>query len=181
MTKRDTGSSDAGYRHTVEISSHTVWLYSRFTLSLRAIEELLAARKSVATYETVRQWCLTFGQASADEVRWCQPRQGNKKLRSNEATHKEMLPGVEHRRHRYLNNRAEVPHQPTRQQERPIAGSSRRAKRNVFSLPTPNVLRTRCHRRNASAYRNVRAEAFKTWRQVTCAQRPQQAVTGWLS
>jgi hypothetical protein len=59
-------------------SSVTLSLYLRFTLSLRDVEELLAARGIVVTYETVRQWAVKFGQAFANEVRRRQPRQGDK-------------------------------------------------------------------------------------------------------
>jgi len=45
---------------------------------LRDVEELLAARGIVVTYETVRQWCLKFGQGFANEVRRRQPRRGDK-------------------------------------------------------------------------------------------------------
>ena len=45
----------AGHRYPTEIISHAVWLYFRFTLSFRGIEELLAARGVVVTYEAVRQ------------------------------------------------------------------------------------------------------------------------------
>ena len=48
----------AGYRYPSEIISHAVWLYFRFALSFREIEELLAARGIILTYETIRQWCL---------------------------------------------------------------------------------------------------------------------------
>ena len=44
----------AGHRYPAEIISHTVWLYFRFSLSFRDIEELLAARGIVVTYEAVR-------------------------------------------------------------------------------------------------------------------------------
>jgi len=44
----------AGYRYPAQIISHAVWLYHRFTLSFRDIEELLAARGIVVTYETIR-------------------------------------------------------------------------------------------------------------------------------
>jgi putative transposase len=47
-----------GHRFPSEIISHAVWLYFRFTLSFRDIEELLAARGVIVTYEAVRQWCL---------------------------------------------------------------------------------------------------------------------------
>ncbi len=59
----------AGYRYPVVIISHAVWLYFRFALSFRDIEELLAARGIVLTYETIRQWSLKFGQQFANEIR----------------------------------------------------------------------------------------------------------------
>ena len=51
-----------GFRFPPEMISHAVWLYFRFSLSFRDVEELLAQRGIVVTYETVRQWCLKFGQ-----------------------------------------------------------------------------------------------------------------------
>ena len=51
----------AGYRYPAQIISHAVWLYHRFTLSFRDIEELLAARAIVVSYETIRQWCKKYG------------------------------------------------------------------------------------------------------------------------
>ena len=50
-----------GYRFPQEIISHTVWLYHRFCLSLRDVEELLAERGIFVTYESIRQWCNHFG------------------------------------------------------------------------------------------------------------------------
>jgi putative transposase len=67
----------AGHRYPTEIISHAVWLYFRFTLSFRNVEELLAARSIVVTYETVRQWCLKFGQPFANEIRHRQGRLGD--------------------------------------------------------------------------------------------------------
>lgn len=46
----------AGYRFPVEIISHVVWLYYRFPLSLRMVEEMLAMRGIELSHETVRQW-----------------------------------------------------------------------------------------------------------------------------
>jgi putative transposase len=66
-----------GYRFPPEIISHAVWLYFRFSLSFRDVEELLAQRGIVVTYETVRQWCLTFGQTYANELRRRRPRCGD--------------------------------------------------------------------------------------------------------
>ena len=67
----------AGHRYPPEIISHAVWLVFRFALSFRDIEELLAARGIVVTYEAVRQWCLKFGQSFANEIRRRQGRQGD--------------------------------------------------------------------------------------------------------
>ncbi len=67
----------AGHRYPTEIISHAVWLYFRFTLSFRDVEELLAARGIVVTYETIRQWCLKFGQPFANEIRRRQGRPGD--------------------------------------------------------------------------------------------------------
>ncbi len=50
----DAKNSYAGYRYPAEIISHALWLYFRFTLSDREVEELLAARGIILTYETVR-------------------------------------------------------------------------------------------------------------------------------
>ncbi|WP_201376767.1 IS6 family transposase [Ktedonobacter robiniae] len=67
-----------GYRFLPEIISHAVWLYFRFSLSFRDVEELLAQRGIVVTYETVRKWCLIFGQSYANELRRSRPRGGDK-------------------------------------------------------------------------------------------------------
>jgi putative transposase len=53
-------------------------LYFRFSLSFRDVEELLAQRGIVVSYETVRQWCLKFGQTYANELRRRHPRCGDK-------------------------------------------------------------------------------------------------------
>ena len=46
----------AGYRYPAELIGYAVWLYFRFPLSLRMVEEMLAARGISVTYETIRQW-----------------------------------------------------------------------------------------------------------------------------
>ena len=61
--------SYAGYRFPPEVISYTVWLYFRFPLSLRMVEEMLAARSIDVTYETVRQWALKFGQQAVKRIR----------------------------------------------------------------------------------------------------------------
>ena len=57
------------HRFPSEIISHTVWLYHRFCLSFREVEELLAERGITVTYETVRQWCRKFGPAYARKLK----------------------------------------------------------------------------------------------------------------
>jgi len=51
--------SHAGYRFPAEVISHAVWLYFRFPLSLRMVDEMLAARGIIVSHETVRQWDIT--------------------------------------------------------------------------------------------------------------------------
>src|SRR3954467_3348565 len=70
--------SYAGYRFPAEIISHAVWLYFRFPLSLRHVDEILAARGIVVSHETVRQWGLKFGQTFANQIRRRLPRGGDK-------------------------------------------------------------------------------------------------------
>jgi transposase-like protein len=59
------------HRFPSEIISHAVWLYHRFCLSFREVEELLAERGIVVTYETIRQWCQKFSPDYARR-RYCQ-------------------------------------------------------------------------------------------------------------
>ena len=68
------------YKHSrfpADIISHGVWLYYRFCLSYRDVEELLFARGILVTYETIRQWCRTFGQDYANQLRRRRPRPGD--------------------------------------------------------------------------------------------------------
>src|SRR5262244_1346373 len=67
-----------GYRFPCEIISHAVWLYFRFPLGLRMVEELLAARGITVSHETVRQWARKFGQPFANRIRRRLPRVGDK-------------------------------------------------------------------------------------------------------
>jgi len=59
----------SGYRYPAQIISNAVWLYHRFTLSIRDIEELLSARGITVSYETVRNWCQKFGQKYGSQIR----------------------------------------------------------------------------------------------------------------
>lgn len=71
-------SSYAGYRFPAEVIGYALWLYFRFPLSLRMVEEMLAARGIVVSHETVRQWAPKFGQGFANEIRQRLPRVGDK-------------------------------------------------------------------------------------------------------
>ncbi len=66
-----------GYRFPPEIISHAVWLYHRFCLSFRDVEDLLAERGIMVTYETVRQWCRKFGPEYARRLKRRQGRLGD--------------------------------------------------------------------------------------------------------
>ena len=67
-----------GYRYPIEVIGHAVWLYHRFALSLRDVEELMLARGVVVTYETIRSWCAKFGPDYAARLRRRRPRPGDK-------------------------------------------------------------------------------------------------------
>jgi putative transposase len=66
-----------GYRFPPDIISHAVWLYHRFCLSFRDVEDLLAQRGITVSYETVRQWCRKFGIEYARTLRRRQGRLGD--------------------------------------------------------------------------------------------------------
>jgi putative transposase len=66
------------HRFPPEVISHAVWLYFRFPLSLRMVEEMLAARGICVTYETVRRWGKKFGKTFADQIRRRSPARGDK-------------------------------------------------------------------------------------------------------
>ena len=224
--------SYAGYRFPAEIISHAVWLYFRFPLSLRMVDELLAARGIVVSYETVRQWALKFGQAFANQICRRLPAAGDKwhmdevvitisgvkhwlwravdqtgtvldilvqsrrdtkaakrllrkplkrqcraprvlvtdKLASYGAAKREVMPSVEHRKHKGLNNRAENSHQPTRQRERQMKRfkSAGQAQRFLSAHDgINNLFHLRRHQVHAIQYRADRTQAFRVWAEVT--------------
>jgi len=66
-----------GYRFPPAIISHAVWLYHRFTLSFRDVEDLLAERGILVSYEGIRYWCLKFSPAYARNLRRKQRRLGD--------------------------------------------------------------------------------------------------------
>jgi putative transposase len=220
------------HRFPAEIISHGVWLYFRFCLSYRDVEELLFARGVMVTYDAIRKWCQKFGQAYANQLRRRCPQRGDKwhldevfltirgerhylwravdqnghvldilvqrrrdkkaakkffrkllkgcqyaprviitdKLKSYGAAKRELLPGVAHRQHCYLNNRAENSHQPTRQRERRMWGfkSPGHAQRFLAAYGLiAQHFRPRRHRLSAPAYRQVMAQRFQMCHEVT--------------
>src|SRR5437667_859109 len=232
MKKNTTTPDYKGFRFPSEIISHAVWLYFRFSLSFRDVEEILAQRGIIVTYETVRQWCLKFGQTYANELRRRRPRCGDKwhmdemvltiqgkkhylwravdqdgnvldilvqsrrnkkaakrffrkllrgleheprviiidKLRSYGAAKHEILPGVEHRQHKGLNNRAENSHQPTRLREKKVRKfkSAGHAQRFLSAFgPIAGHFQPRRHRLSAKEYRAILQGRFQTWNEVT--------------
>src|SRR3984893_11971582 len=66
--------SYAGYRFPPEIIHQAIWLYLRFTLSLRDVEDLLAERGIAISYETIRRWVNHFGPIIAADLRKRRPR-----------------------------------------------------------------------------------------------------------
>jgi putative transposase len=220
------------HRFPIEIISHAVWLYFRFCLSYRDVEELLFARGITVTYEAIRKGCRKFGQPYANELRHRRPKPGDKwhldevfltingkrsylwravdqegnilailvqrrrdkkaaktffrkllkgltymprvivtdQLKSYRAAMRELLPGVEPRQHRYLNNRAENSHQPTRQRERRMQGfkSPGHAQRFLAAHgPITSHFRPRRHLLPAPVYRQEMRQRFQSWREVT--------------
>jgi putative transposase len=221
-----------GFRFPPEIISHCVWLYHRFNLSLRDVEELMLERGVVVSYETIHQWTRRFGPAYANALRRRRPKPGDKwhldevfvkingvqkylwravdqhgnvldillqnrrdepaarcflrklmkktrsvprvivtdKLRSYGAAHRTVMPSVEHRSHKGLNNRAENSHQPTRQRERAMKGfrSVGGAQRFLaaFSGISPHFRPPR-HLMTAGRHRTEKIIRFAIWDQIT--------------
>jgi hypothetical protein len=68
------------HRFPPEIIQHAIWLYLRFTLSYRDVEELLAERGLDISYETVRRWVLKFGPTIARRLRQRRPRPSDRRV-----------------------------------------------------------------------------------------------------
>ncbi|MGI5519206.1 IS6 family transposase [Streptomyces sp. CA-106131] len=212
--------------------SHCVWLYFRFPLSFREVEELMLQRGVTVSHETVRRGCTTFGQTYAHALRRCRPRPGDTwhldevfikingeqkclwravdqdgnvldllvqnrrdttaagrflrmllrktrrvprvvvtdKLRSYGAAHRVVMPCVEHRSHKGLNDRAENSHQPTRQRERAMKGFRSVGAAQRFLSASSGIsphFRPRRHRMTAHHYRAEMTVRFEIWEQIT--------------
>ncbi|SEL35360.1 putative transposase, partial [Roseovarius nanhaiticus] len=65
------------HRFPPQIIAHVVWLYARFNLSLREVEELMLERGIDVSYETIRRWTVKFGPLIARTLRRRQPRPGD--------------------------------------------------------------------------------------------------------
>jgi len=170
MTKPTRDPLYRRHRYPADVIAHAVWLYFRFPLSLRMVEDMLAARGIIISHETIRSWTEKFGRQFANKIRrrsarrpgckwhldeavvaiagkkhWLwravdedgfvldillQSRRDTRaarrlmrkllkkqgavprvlitdKLRSYSAARRELMPGVDHRSHNGLNNRAE--------------------------------------------------------------------------
>jgi putative transposase len=228
-------STYKGHRFPPEIISHAIWLYHRFTLSFRDVEDLLAERGITVSYEAIRYWCIKFGSTYTRSLRGKQGRLGDiwhvdemfitirgerhylwravdqdgdvidilvtkhrdrqaakrffrkalkhqgqapwqlvtDKLRTYRAAHREVFPSVVHRTGRYENNRAEVSHQHTREQEKQMRRfkSPQQAQRflSVHGL-IQNLFRVGRHHLKAVHYRLLRGRAFSDWQEATCVR-----------
>lgn len=94
-------------------------------------------------------------------------------LRSYGVARREVLPGVKHRTSRYLNNRAENSHRPTRRRERQMQRFKSPEQAQRFLSAHGMIyghFRPRRHLMTADQYRGARAHAFRTWQQETCAR-----------
>ena len=93
------------------------------------------------------------------------------KLKSYGAAKRQILPDVEHRQSRYLNNRAENSHRPTRRRERQMQRFKSPEQAQDFLFAHAFIygdFHPRRHRLPANAYRAIRSEAFQIWQQETC-------------
>jgi putative transposase len=96
------------------------------------------------------------------------------KLRSFGVARRQLLSGVEHRQSRYLNNRAENSHRPTRRRERQMQRFKSSQQAQDFLSAHSFIyghFHPRRHHLVAHAHRAIRSDAFEIWRQETCAQR----------
>jgi putative transposase len=94
-------------------------------------------------------------------------------LRSYGVAKRALLPDVEHRKSRYLNNRAENSHRPTRRRERQMQRFKSSPQAQGFLSAHSFIyghFRPRRHRMTATNYRASRATAFRVWREETCAR-----------
>jgi hypothetical protein len=126
--------SYAGYRFPPEVIHQAIWLYLRFTLSFRGVEDLLAERGIVVSYETVRRWVNHFGPVIAAHLRKHRPKpllgqasvENREELRSIAATSRSQWPPT-HRFRTYFRRQEQNPNGPKIAQRwlEPFAGRLR--------------------------------------------------------
>jgi putative transposase len=232
MTAKRGTSTYKRHRFPTEIISHCVWLYFRFSLSYRDVELLVAERGIVVSYESIRQWCLKFGDEYAKKLRKRRGQPGDKwhidevfikingkthylwravdqngmvldilvtrrrnkaaakrfflkllkelqyeprviitdKLRSYPAAIREVLPHIEHRQHKGLNNRAENSHRPTRRRERVMQKFKSMEQAQRFLSPFGLIyehFKPKRHLMEAADYRNLMINCFEEWYELT--------------
>lgn len=224
------------HRFPVEVIAHAVWLYFRFPLSLRMVEDLLAVRGIIVSHQTVRLWAEKLGRHFANDIRrrsagklgdkwhpdevvitirgqkqWLwravdqdgfvldvlvQSRRNAKparrlmrklvkgqgrsprvmitdKLRPYAAAGRQIMPGVEHRSHKGLNNRAENSHQPIRRRERIMKRfKSARQLQCFVSIhdPIANLFHIPRHDIPSDHHRELRAAAMRMWNEIACLE-----------
>jgi putative transposase len=73
MTKAKQSGSFKGHRFPPAIIEYAVWLYFRFSLSLRDVEDLLAQLGIIVSHQTVRLWVAKFGRQYAQSIRRDRP------------------------------------------------------------------------------------------------------------
>ncbi|MEP9374764.1 IS6 family transposase [Mesorhizobium sp. KR1-2] len=217
------------HRFPVEIVARAVWLYFRFNVSLREVEEMMLERGVAVSYETIRRWCRTHGADYARRLRrkppspsdtwhldervvringrkcwlWravdqdgyvldeiAQTRRNTKaakrlltrllkkqgmapkrmvtdELRSYGAGRRQVMPEVEHRSHKGLNNRAENSHLPFRKREKTRQGfrsiASLQQFVSVFSAVRNHFVPSHSSR-SAHQIRTHRLQAMAEWK-----------------
>ena len=78
MAARIKNSTYKRYRFPIEIIRHCVWLYFCFSVSFRDVELMMAERGVIVSHESIRQWCLKFGEEYAQKLRKKRGRPGDK-------------------------------------------------------------------------------------------------------
>jgi putative transposase len=78
MSKETSPATYKGFRFPIEIINYCVWLYSRFSLSFRDVELIVAERGITVSHETIRQWYQSFGKEYAQKLRQKRGQPGDK-------------------------------------------------------------------------------------------------------
>lgn len=232
MTKSSRSPLYHRHRFPPDVIGYAVWLYFRFPLSLRMVEDILAQRGIIVSHQTIRSWVEKFGRQFAGNIRrrsagkfgdkwhldevvitiggkkhWLwravdqegfvldvlvQSRRNTKaakrlmrkllkaqgcpprviitdKLASYGAAKRTIMPGVEHRSHKGLNNRAENSHLPVRRREKIMRRFKSVCHLQQFASihdPIANLFHLPRHEMASSHYRELRTAAMEIWRDI---------------